>query len=194
MRRNVLAGFIGMVLGVILVGFHSPDMVSAGQDKPVARKLVKGIIKENNPQDFFLVDETGSEFHFHTGKQTRYVPNDYRSRKGDEVTVFYQVIAPEEGQEVLSVTQLEIIGPDMKRKEPRNPFVGKLVSLGEKTVEILLQDHPEPKTFGTSRRTVYHPEEWRPAAGDKVRINYVRIPSRWGNYYVYSILRFEKVE
>ncbi|MBU0729836.1 MAG: hypothetical protein KKE17_11865 [Proteobacteria bacterium] len=196
MRKKILivSAFI-VQLVVLFFGLGSPQSAFAERDSPAKnQQIAQGIIKENTPASFIIIDETGKEIQLYTGSETKYVPSDFRSRKGDEVAVRYGLKKSRKGEMVAAVTQLQVIRPDPIRKDPKNPAVGTIVEAGEKFYKIQFPEIQDPMTYDTARSTKYIPQGWKPQEGDKVKTNYKRVPSRWGNYYVYAIIRFEKVE
>jgi len=180
-----------MITAVIFVSGNC-EARGRGPD-PASLLTIEGVILHNSPGSFILRSDNGQEAKYNTGRETRFVPADFRSRNGDQVKVTYYMKDLRD-QTVAAVSELELVAANTGRREPGNPASGTVVEIGKKFYQIFVPVINDTVRFDTARGLSYTPSDWKPSAGQKVKVSYNLVPARWGNYYVYEITSFELVE
>ena len=130
---------------------------------------------------------------YNTGRETSFTPGDYRPVKGDTVTLtFYNKTMPN-GQEGLAISSLELVKKDPNRKELTSPAVGKVTEVTRRAVRIDFPAAGQEIVMDFKRGMEFSPAGWKPAVGDKVKVHYDKVPSRFTGGLVHVMSKLEKM-
>jgi hypothetical protein len=130
---------------------------------------------------------------YNTGRETSYTPDDYRPVKGDTVTLTYYNKTMPNGQEGLAVSSLTLVKKDPNRKELANPAEGTVREVTRRAVRIDFPAAGQEIVMDFKRGMEFSPKGWKPAVGDKVKVHYDKVPSRFTGGIVHVMSRIEKM-
>ena len=116
----------------------------------------------------------------------KYVPGDYRALEGDRVTVTYEMEARKK-ETVAAIREVKMESVAEKNQMPPNPVKGKVLEVGRSMIRMLLTEQNRELRFDLTRELGRPPQE-----GAEGMITFQRVPSRFGNGYVYQMTGFEK--
>ncbi|OGR02683.1 MAG: hypothetical protein A2511_00265 [Deltaproteobacteria bacterium RIFOXYD12_FULL_50_9] len=152
---------------------------------------VVGVVAEKSPGSFFLSHD-GEKTRFLTGRETSFDPSDYRPQAGDTVSVTFSSKTMRSGtvELVANLIKLNAVNPD--RKEIKSPADGQIAEVGKKMIKITFPAENMTMGFDRKRSTEFVPADWKPEAGNNVTVSFTKVPSRFGNGYVYEIDKLEK--
>lgn len=186
-KFNVNSIFI-LIAGLLLLAGTGFNQALAGAGDQTAT----GVITEAGAGSFTLRTEDGAKEAFNTGRETSYEPSDFRPREGDKVQVTYY---PKEvwGRTVQAVSDLKLIKANPNFKEPPNPAVGTIKEAGRRAYSIYIPAIGTAWKFEIARGWEKIPQDWTPAAEDKVKVSYEKVPSRFTGKHVYQIKTMEKM-
>ena len=139
-----------------------------------------------------IMNTGGKEAQFNTGRETKYEPSDFRPREGDKVKVTYYD-KDHRGRTIRAVKNLELIKANPNFKEPPNPATGTIKEAGRRAYNVYIPAIKKSWKFEMARGAKIIPKGWRPAADEKVKISYKRVPSRFTGGVVYQIKTMEKM-
>ncbi|MFO7605259.1 MAG: hypothetical protein R6W72_03005 [Desulfurivibrionaceae bacterium] len=180
--------FIWLLVAALLV-FTGPGV---GETRAEAGdRTVSGVIAEDGFGRFILRSDAGKSMTFNTGRATEYQPDDFRPHKGDKVKVTYYDMEAR-GKTVQAVSLLKLIKANPNFKEPPNPATGTIKEAGRRAFDIHIPAIDKAWKFEVARGWKTIPKGWKPAAGDKVKVSYNRVPSRFTSSYVYQLETMEK--
>ncbi len=130
---------------------------------------------------------------YNTGRETSYSPADYRPVKGDIITLAYYQKQLPNGQDVLAVSSLKLVKMDPNRKELTSPAEGSIIEIGRKSIRIDFPENGQNISMDRKRGMQVVPGGWEPVMGDKVRVDYEKVKSRFTGGIVFVISRIEKI-
>ena len=130
---------------------------------------------------------------YYTGRETRFSPQDYSPVKGDTVKLTYYPKTLRNGEEILAVATLTLVKMDPNRKELSSPAVGTVVEIGRRNIRFDFPASGEKLSMERKRGMEKVPGGWEPAVGDKVKVTYEKVRSRFGGGIVYVMSKMEKV-
>lgn len=166
-------------------------------------RFTEGIVVKQSLGSFILKDQAGEEMLFRTGELTQYIPENYRSLKGDTVKVAYKEIRQTYGREKRAVLQLHSVTVAPQNLPLANPLTGKIVDIGRGSMthfasiivkpdnsdlvfqvyilvnsKVMLDD--KPFFNGTVD------PEWSRLKGYFAKVEVERVPVLRGNGYIYQ--------
>jgi hypothetical protein len=172
---------------LVLVGTGLDEVHASASDQTVT-----GVVSKGGRGSFILRTKAGENNTFNTGRETKYEPADFRAREGDEVQVtFYD--KDFRSRTIQAVSHLKLIKINPNFKEPPNPAVGTIREAGRRTFNIYIPEIKKAWKFEIARGWKSIPKGWTPAADDKVKVTYKKVPSRWSGAPVYQIKTLEKM-
>ncbi|MEN8135219.1 MAG: hypothetical protein ABFS18_06745 [Thermodesulfobacteriota bacterium] len=184
-NRKLILLFAAVLLVLISGGLG--EVFAAAGDQTVTGKVVKGGFGR-----FVLSTGAGENKTFNTGRGTKYEPADFRAREGDKVRVTYYD-KDSRGKTIQAVSHLKLIKANPNFKEPPNPAVGTIKEAGRRAFSIYIPETKKALKFEVARGWKSIPKGWRPAADDKVKVTYKKVPSRFTGGIVYQIKTLEKM-
>ena len=131
---------------------------------------------------------------YNTGRETTYNPADYRPVKGDTVTLAYYRKLLGNGKELLAVSSITLVKKESGRKELTSPAMGVVREAGRKMMRIEFPATGQVITMDKKRGMDIMPPGWVPAAGDRVKVYYEKVPARFGPGVVHVIGKLEKAK
>ncbi len=167
---------------------------SAGLDQARASagdQSASGVVKKTGFGSFVLKTKGGNKT-FNTGRGTKYEPADFRPREGDKVEVNYYD-KDHRGKTIQAVSLLKLIKANPNFKEPANPAEGTVKEAGRKNILVYIPKIKKAWKFEFARGMKRIPKKWKPAADDKVRVTYKKVPSRFTGNIIYQIKTLEKM-
>ena len=176
-------------LGVALL------LVALQVGQPGAEELsVTGVVLESGFSGVVIKSPgTGAGIKYNTGRETRFSPEDYSPVKGDTVKLSYYKKTLKNGDEILAVSTLTLVKLDPNRKVLSSPAVGKVVEIGRKNIRFDFPATGEQLSMERKRGMETVPGGWEPAVGEKVKVSYEKVRSKFGGGIVYVMDRIEKV-
>jgi hypothetical protein len=183
-RKLILLFTVGLLL---LASAVSGEVLASAGDRTVTGKVVKGGFGS-----FVLRTGAGKTETFNTGRITKYEPADFRAREGDKVRVTYHN-KDLRGKTIQAVSHLKLIQANPNFKEPPNPAVGTIKEAGRRAFSIYIPEIKKALKFEVARGWKLIPRSWTPAADDKVKVSYKKVPSRFTGGIVYQIKTLEKM-
>jgi hypothetical protein len=154
----------------------------------IAEQTVTGIVQEGGLSGLVI-----QGVKYNTGRETSFSPADYRPVKGDTVTLSYYSKTMPNGQEGLAVSSLELVKKDPNRKELTSPAVGEVTEVTRRAVRLNVPATGQEIVMDFKRGMEFSPRGWKPAVGDKVRVHYDKVPSRFTGGMVYVMSKLEKM-
>lgn len=182
---KILLLFVAFLL-VFSSGGFDEVLASAGD------KTVTGVVAKGGFGKFILRTKSGKEETYNTGRETKYEPADFRAREGDKVEVTYYD-KDARGRTIQAVSLLKLIKANPDFKEPSNPAVGTIKEAGRRNFLVYIPKIKKAWKFEIARGWKSIPKGWKPAADDKVKVTYKRVPSRFTGGMVYQIKTMEKM-
>lgn len=155
-------------------------------------KTVTGVVAKTGFGKIIISTESGREETYNTGRKTKYEPANLRVREGDKIEVTYYD-KDRRGRTIQAVTLLKLIKVNPDFKEPSNPAIGTIKEVGHRAINIYIPKTKKAWKFEKVRGWKSTPKDWKPAADDKIKITYKRVPSRFSGGYVYQIKKLEKL-
>ncbi|MEN8140133.1 MAG: hypothetical protein ABFR97_02815 [Thermodesulfobacteriota bacterium] len=152
-----------------------------------------GVVSKSGRGSFILRTEAGKEKTFNTGRGTKYEPANFRAREGDKVQVTFYDKAHRD-RTIQAVSKLKLLKLNPNFKEPANPAMGTIKEAGRRAFNIYIPEIKKSWKFEIARGWKKTPKDWTPAADEKVKVTYKKVPSRWSGGVVYQIKTLEKVE
>jgi hypothetical protein len=186
MFRRYLLGLFVVVGLMAFAGGADQASASAGD------LTATGVIAKTGFGKIILRTD-GKEVQFNTGRGTSFEPADFRPREGDKVKVTYYD-KEHRGKTIQAVNKLELIKANPNFKEPPNPAVGTIKEAGRRAFDVYIPEIKKTWKFEMARGAKIIPKGWKPAADEKVKISYKRVPSRFTGGVVYQIKSFEKLD
>lgn len=154
-----------------------------------------GVVLESGFSGVILKDPGNSAgVKYNTGRETTFSPEDYSPVKGDTIKVDYYRKLLKNGEEILAVSALTLVKRDSKRKELTSPADGVVTETGRKNIRFDFPQTGQQVSMERKRGMELIPGGWTPAVGDKVRVHYDKVRSRFGNGIVHVMTKIEKVE
>lgn len=129
---------------------------------------------------------------YNTGRETRFTPADYSPVKGDTVKLTYYPKQLRNGAEILAVSTLTLVKMDPNRKELTSPADGTVVEVGRRNIRFHFPVSAQDLSMEPKRGMELAPSGWKPAVGDKVRVIFEKVRSRFGSGIVYVMSKIEK--
>ncbi|AMV73172.1 hypothetical protein JCM30471_15810 [Desulfuromonas carbonis] len=156
---------------------------------------VTGVILESGFSGVVLrAQGKGEGVKYNTGRETRYSPADYNPVAGDTVKLTYYKKMLKNGEDVLAVSTLTLVKMDPNRKELTSPAVGTVVEIGRKSIRFDFPASGERLSMERKRGMEMVPAGYDPTVGDKVKVSYEKVRSKFGGGIVYVMERIEKVK
>lgn len=195
--RKLLLILSALLLGACAAHYSAADLAARNA------RFTEGTVVKQSLGSFILKDQAGKEILFHTGQLTQYIPEGYRSLKGDTVKVAYQEVSPSYGRVKRAVLQLQSLHVAAQNLPPSKPLCGKIVAIGRgsanHSVSILIKPadsdlavpvylffnckitlNSKPFFTGTAD------PEWRRLQGYSATVKLERIPVLRGNGYIFQ--------
>ena len=176
--KSILSSII-VVLGWLLV----LTAQAAAQEKAegeVYKTVTTGIV---------LLDANKAEVKYWWNHKSTFTPAGWRPEEGDKVAVSFNNKTSRNGKgEKLVFTNLELIKASPQKVD--SPVVGVVARPGKKWLEVKISDNATIK-FEFSRESQHG---YNPEAGQKVKVNFTKTPSRNGCNFVYLINQIELVK
>ncbi len=135
-----------------------------------------------------------TEIKIHTGRETKFLPNDYRTQLGDTVKIEYYQKKFRDGTTKMAAKKLELVSKNPSKPELTSPATGKIIEVGRKWFKIHIDSVSDVVLFEKIRGTKFSPSGWQPIPGDEITVTFKKIPSRFGNLYANQILSVEKTQ
>jgi len=176
-----------IVAGLLVIGGGTLDKTSAS----AGDQTVTGVVSKTGFGKFVLKTKGGDKT-FNTGRGTKYEPADFRAREGDKVKVTYYD-KDLRGKTIQAVSLLKLIKANPNFKEPANPAEGTIKEAGRRNFLIYIPKIKKAWKFEIARGWKKIPKDWTPAADDKVKVTYKKVPSRFTGNIIYQIKTFEKM-
>ena len=111
---------------------------------------------------------------------------EFRPLKGDKVAATYY--DKQFGKRTIqAVGRLKLISP-LRSEGPPNPATGTIKEAGLRAYIIYVADIKKAWTFEVTRGWKRIPRNWTPAASDRVKVTYRKVPSRFTGKTVYQIM------
>ena len=128
---------------------------------------ITGTIIETGHGTFRLDQEEGLKSLYHESlRGTARIPEYWRPTVGDVVSVDYYF-----SREKNVVKTVELIKASPTTFGAENPVVGRVIEVGKSRYLIGFEQYGDTtRRFVVTRRTKYIPDDWKPEAGDKVKI------------------------
>jgi len=129
----------------------------------------------------------------HTGRGTRYEPDNYRPCRGDEVVAYFYD-KQHLRRTIQAVSRLKMLKPDPNLMGPPNPAIGTIKEAGFRAFNVYVPEIKKAHKFEIARGWRKIPRRWDPMAGDRVQVTYKKVASRFTGNVVYQIVTMEKLE
>ncbi|MBU0483032.1 MAG: hypothetical protein KKB30_00785 [Proteobacteria bacterium] len=184
-KRKFIWLFVAALLVFVGVGVEQVR-ASAGD------QTVTGVVTQGGFGKFVLRTEAGKDETFNTGRETKYEPEDFRAREGDEVQVTYYD-KEARGRTIQAVSLLKLVKANPDIKEPGNPAEGIIKEAGRRAFNIYIPDIDRTLNFEIARGWKSIPKGWTPAMDDKVSVTYKKVPSRFSGAIIYQIQTLEQL-
>jgi len=156
---------------------------------------VTGVVLESGFSGVVLRPQgKGEGIKYNTGRETRYSPADYNPVAGDTVKLTYYKKMLKNGEDILAVSTLTLVKMDPNRKELTSPAIGTVVEIGRKNIRFDFPATGERLSMERKRGMDLVPAGYEPALGDKVKVSYEKVRSRFGGGIVFVMDRMEKVK
>jgi len=152
---------------------------------PAADQAASGTVTETGMSGIILKGAGGAEVKYWTGKETRYSPPDWRPMVSDKIKVAYHAKTSKRGETKLVATQVDLVQADPNRVELKSPATGTVREVGHTGIIVDMDATKTAIKFSTGRKTVFTPGGQKPAVGNRVKITFTRMPSKWGAGYAY---------
>ncbi len=162
----VLAGALLLFMGLAQVVF--------------ATDSVTGLVVESGMSAVVLQGADGTTTRYNFGVETAYIPSDYRPGSGDTVTLEYYAKTLRNGDNVLAVAKLTMVSKDPNRKDLESPALGTIREVGKKSLRIDIPSVGQVVSMDLGRNMTKVPADWKPAVGDKVKVNFNKVKSSFG--------------
>jgi len=200
--KSLLAGW---ALFSLLFGLLScaPPHYSAEALAARHAQTSSGVVVKQSRGSFILREATGEEILFRTGELTEYIPPDYRSQQGDDVSVTYEEVRERSGRAKLAVLQLESLQVAAANLPLASPLTGTVVGIGKGSYRHAVSLLVRPQGAETTVQ-VYIPRNcpvtldrgvffdgttdpgWSRLTGSTAEIALERVPIYRGNAYLYQ--------
>lgn len=151
-----------------------------------------GKITETGHGKFKLSDSAGVErLLLLSMKGTSYEPATWRPTVGDRVKVQASTVETRSGPG-LAVDRATLVeaGPDTWMET--SPIEVEIQERGRSGIKAKAVKSGKPVRFDAGRETVWEPTGWAPAAGERARVTFHTVPSRFGFTVVHVADRIEK--
>jgi len=197
--------FYLIVFLIVLPMLHSgctPRQYSPEDLQRLNAKKENGVVVQQSRGSFVLRTNAGEEAIYRTGELTQYIPEGYRSLKGDQVQVTYQEMWERSGKIKSAVLQLEAIFVPDENQPLSNPLEGVIVFVDRGSSQyakaIYLkesnQEEALPLYFPTSARLIIGGKSistenfnYDELIDKNAKITSTRKPILRGNGYIYVI-------
>ncbi|MFA5516081.1 MAG: hypothetical protein WDA20_07300, partial [Desulfuromonadales bacterium] len=113
---------------------------------------------------------------------------------GDTVKIDYYRKELRSGEKILAVSALSLVKKDPNRKELTSPAVGAVTEIGRKNIRFDFPEAGQQVSMERKRGMALIPAGWEPAVGNKVRVHYDKVKSRFGSGYVYVMSKIEQLK
>lgn len=183
-------GKLAVRLGAVLL------LIFASVGQPRAEEMsATGVVLESGFSGVVLkTPGNKAGVKYNTGRETRFSPEDYSPVKGDTVKVDYYRKQLKNGEEILAVSALSLVKMDPNRKELTSPADGVVTEIGRKNILIDFPQTGQQLSMERKRGMDLVPGGWEPAVGNKVRVHYEKVRSRFGGGLVYVMEKIEKLD
>jgi hypothetical protein len=174
-----------LFLSVFCLALLSPLSAQAG-------KNVTGIIIDIGRGRYVVKEKKGIERLIYVSRhQTTFTPKAWRPARDDRVRISYYGIQGRRGVKLVA-TSIKLLKAGAGTVILKSPVRGKIVKTGRRAVLVFIPSRDLQVRFATGRNTILRPAGWIPRAGEKVKITFKAVRSRWRNRMGYVAEKIER--
>ena len=120
-------------------------------------------------------------------RKTAYTPEDWRPGNGDKVKISYYTKTSRDGaKQKLVMDQITLVEQNPANKTPDSPVEGVIQNPGKKWIDVKVGN--KILKFEKNRKTVFEPVGFIPAPGQKVKIEFTKVPGKFAKGSVMNVI------
>ena len=172
---------------LIVVSLVAWSCAGTPQFSEQEQRYIEGIVVEGGALGFVLMGDSGKTLRVAAYQDARYDPIEFHALAGDRLGVTYGVVGQTKTKNI--ALKVALLRPDKTRKEMSSPAIGIIREAGKTRHKIHLPEYKYTVIMLKGKTPGKIPDDWKPEAGDKVRVQFFETRGRFMRKTFYDELK-----